>query len=251
MCPFELGRLRELYRFSWDGVTNDGLTGAIDNGTQGRYWLTEEDNRTLHVNISAVGHRRNFECVGAVQTCMFTGSTSCTTQRRNSPTITIINNISKPLCGNLKFIIVVFFGHALLITFRYHQFIVPLALSFAARPSIVESPTNVMVNEGDPATFTCSATGSGELTIEWSCSASDGTDCGSCTNEEGTDGRMTSTYMITRASASLNVTCVVSQSLASFMSESNIETRLPEPLMRRAELTVIPGSVNPSSGEQK
>ena len=122
----------------------------------------------------------------------------------------------------------------------FSMFIVPLALLFAARPSIVESSANVMVNERDPATFTCSANGSGELTIEWICS--DGTNCGSSTNDEGADGRMTSTYKITSASASLNVTCVVNQSLASFMSEeADIEIRLPrtEPLTRTAKLTVI------------
>ena len=88
MCPFELGRLRELYGFSWDGVASDGLRGPLTNGSRGLYWLAEEDNRILHVNILAAGDRRNFECVGTVQTC--TGSTSCTTQRRNSPTITIM-----------------------------------------------------------------------------------------------------------------------------------------------------------------
>ena len=76
-------------------LVTDGLSGPLTNGSRELYWLAEEDNRTLHVNISAAGDLRNFECVGAVQTCMFTGSTSCTTQRRNSPTITIINNISK------------------------------------------------------------------------------------------------------------------------------------------------------------
>ena len=149
------------------------------------------------------------------------------------------------------------------------MFIVPLALSCAARPSLVESPTNVTVNQStsDTAIFNCSATGSGELTIEWICS--DGTDCGSVIDDNSTDGRITSTYQITSASASLNVTCVVNQSLASFMSEeSNIEIRLPrtKPLMRTAELTVIPApttaattqpgtedsaSDDSSSGEQK
>ena len=95
MCPFELGRLRELYGFSWDGVASDGLTGPLTNGTRGLYWLAEEDNRTLHVNISAAGDLRNFECVGTVQTCTGSDSASCTTRRRTSPTITIINNISK------------------------------------------------------------------------------------------------------------------------------------------------------------
>ena len=122
-------------------------------------------------------------------------------------------------------------------------FIVHLALSCAVRPSIMESPANVTVNQSTSyaAIFICSATGSGELTIEWICS--DGTDCGSIINDDSADGYVTSTYQITRASASLNVTCVVNQSLASFMSEEfDIETQLPhtEPLTRTAELTVIP-----------
>ena len=123
------------------------------------------------------------------------------------------------------------------------MFIVPLALSCAAHPSIMESPTNVMVNQStsDAAIFNCSATGSGELTIEWICS--DGTDCGSIIDDDSADGYVTSTYQITNASASLNITCVVNQSLASFMSEeSDIYTRLPhtELLRRTAKLTVIP-----------
>ena len=127
------------------------------------------------------------------------------------------------------------------------MFIVPIALSFAAHPSFVESPTNVTVNERDPATFTCSATGSGELIIEWICSGS--TDCDGIISDDSTGGYVTSTYQITRASASLTITCVVNQSLASFKSvESDIEIRLPQPLTtrRKAELTVIQ-----APGEQK
>ena len=97
MCPFELGRLRELYGFSWDSVASDGFSGSITNGSRGLYWLAEEDNRILHVDISAAGDRRNFKCVGTVQTCTGSSSPPCSmTQRRKSPTITIVNNtISK------------------------------------------------------------------------------------------------------------------------------------------------------------
>ena len=87
-CPFELGRLSELYEFSWNGVIGDS-PGPITNGTLGTYWLAEEDNRTLHVDFSAPRNVRNFQCVGAVQTC--TSGSLCGTERRNSPTIMVLN----------------------------------------------------------------------------------------------------------------------------------------------------------------
>ena len=96
-CPFQLGRLRELYEFSWNGVIGD-VIGPITNGTLGVYWFTEEINRILHVDFeSAPGSLRNFQCVGAIQAC--TGSSSCTTARRSSPTIAVINTIGKCFTG--------------------------------------------------------------------------------------------------------------------------------------------------------
>ena len=92
-CPFQFGRLRELYEFSWIGVRGDDV-GPITNGTLGVYWLADEDNRTLHVDFSAPRDLRNFQCVGAVQTC---SGSSCETKRRNSPTIMVLNTIGKCL----------------------------------------------------------------------------------------------------------------------------------------------------------
>ena len=85
-CPFQLGRLRELYEFSWDGVLGPGDVQPIANGTVGVYWLAKEDNRILHVNISAAT-LMEFQCVGEVQTCQT--SSNCQPMERNSPTITI------------------------------------------------------------------------------------------------------------------------------------------------------------------
>ena len=82
-CPFPLGRLSSLYEFSWERVV--GEVGApITNDTRGVYWLAEEYNRTLHVNISATQDRR-FWCVGTVQTC--SGTSSCVRRGRDSPVI--------------------------------------------------------------------------------------------------------------------------------------------------------------------
>ena len=133
--------------------------------------------------------------------------------------------------------------------------------SFAARPSITEPPTDVTVNQGEPATFTCTAAGSGDLTIQWNCS--DGSNCGSPIHEERRDGYVNSTYEIIGGIANLNVTCAVNQSLASFLSgESGVEQRLPSPIeaVRTAQLTVILATTPPplitsddptSEGEQK
>ena len=91
-CPFQLGRLKELHKFSWDGVLGPGDVQPIKNGTVGVYWLDKEDNRTLHVNVSAVAANPNlmmmqFQCVGKVQACR--SSSLCEQMERNSPTITI------------------------------------------------------------------------------------------------------------------------------------------------------------------
>ena len=95
-CPFQLGRLKELNEFSWNGVIGD-VIGPIPNGTLGVYWLTEEINRILHVDFaSAPGSLRNFQCVGAVQ-ARTRSSSSCRTERRNSPTIAVVNTIGKCL----------------------------------------------------------------------------------------------------------------------------------------------------------
>ena len=72
-----------------------GEVGApIRNDTRGVYWLAEEYNRILHVNISAALDR-SFICVGVVQTC--SGTSSCGVVGRDSPIINIIitNTIGK------------------------------------------------------------------------------------------------------------------------------------------------------------
>ena len=92
-CPFSLGRLSSLYIFEWERVLSSGLGVRLrTNGTLGVYWLAEEYNRTLHVNISAVSDRR-FRCVGAVQTC--SGTRPCRPVLRLSPNVTIMNTIGK------------------------------------------------------------------------------------------------------------------------------------------------------------
>ena len=95
-CPFQIGRLRELYEFSWDGVLGPGDVQPITNGTVGVYWLDEEDNRTLHVNISAATTLKGFQCVGEVQTCQT--SSLCQPTERNSPTITITTTAGMHVC---------------------------------------------------------------------------------------------------------------------------------------------------------
>ena len=86
-CPFQFSRrLRELYEFSWDGVLGPRDVQPVTNGTLGVYWLAEEDNKTLHVDISAA-RLRQFQCVGRVRTCLT--SSMCQAVERNSPTITI------------------------------------------------------------------------------------------------------------------------------------------------------------------
>lgn len=65
------------------------VIGPITNGTWGVYWLAEEDNRILHVNIS-VAPDRHFQCVGAVQTCMTAQASTCRSEKRESPNISIM-----------------------------------------------------------------------------------------------------------------------------------------------------------------
>ena len=95
-CPFQIGRLTELYEFSWDGVLNPGDVQPITNGTVGVYWLAEEDNRTLHVNISVATNLKGFQCVGKVQTCQT--SSLCQPMERNSPTIMITTTAGMHVC---------------------------------------------------------------------------------------------------------------------------------------------------------
>ena len=99
---------------------------------------------------------------------------------------------------------------------------------FADRPSITEPPASVSVSQYESATFNCTATGSGDISIEWSC---DGSNCSgkSDTTIGGEDGYVTSTLNITRATGNLAVTCHVMQNLIRLMSEASndVEVRLP------------------------
>ena len=95
-CPFQIGRLRELYEFSWDGVLGPDDVQPITNGTVGVYWLAEEDNRILHVTNIAATILKGFQCVGEVQTCQT--SSSCEPVERNSPTIIIITTAGMHVC---------------------------------------------------------------------------------------------------------------------------------------------------------
>ena len=140
---------------------------------------------------------------------------------------------------------------------------------FADRPRIMDSPVSVTVNESENATFTCTAAAdSGDLIVEWICS--DGSNCGSSSKEERSDGYVTSILEIP-GETNLNVTCVVNQNLTSLLSEeSNVEVQPPptESLQRTAKLIVIPAptttttqsenppssqdpGVSPSNGELK
>jgi hypothetical protein len=91
VCPFKPGRLRDLYKFSWDIIDQEGIRiGPVPNATLGVYWLASEDNRTLHVDISSpaiTGLLRYIRCFGEVQSC---SGTSCTPRLSHSPTFTVL-----------------------------------------------------------------------------------------------------------------------------------------------------------------
>ena len=86
VCPFELGRLRELYEISWSTAGSQG--NRVGPATNGVYWLEEEDNRTLHVNISTPGPLR-YQCAGEVQTCR-RHTLMCETFSTPSPTFVVM-----------------------------------------------------------------------------------------------------------------------------------------------------------------
>ena len=96
-------------------------------------------------------------------------------------------------------------------------------------------------NEIAMVTFSCTATGSGDLIIEWICS-DDANYCSS-SREKKSGGYVTSILEISDAT-NLNVTCAVNQSLTSLFSEesNDIEVRPPPviALQRTAQLIVIP-----------
>ena len=123
------------------------------------------------------------------------------------------------------------------------------------------------MNEREVATFNCTATGVGDLTIEWDvdgCSKST-TNCGSINSESG-DGYVTSTLNITGVT-DLNISCVVNQNLTFSSEDPSIEIRLPLNRTRTVQgntvqLMIIPAtptaqptttqgsSVGPSDGKK-
>ena len=96
------------------------------------------------------------------------------------------------------------------------------------------------------ATFNCTATGSGDLIINWNCS--DGSNCGMSSTNSSNNGLVTSTLVITHATSNLTITCDVVQNLTSLSSgeSTSIEVRLPWNFVRintvqsTAQLIVIP-----------
>jgi hypothetical protein len=92
------------------------------------------------------------------------------------------------------------------------------------------------VNQYENATFNCTATGPGDLKIEWTCS--DDSNYGVTSTSNGSV-LVASTLVITRATRNLTVTCNVIQNLSS-MSSGNVEVRLPWPIQTTAQLIFIP-----------
>ena len=128
---------------------------------------------------------------------------------------------------------------------------------FTDPPSFIESPASVTVNENETATFNCTATSSGNLTIEWICS--DGSNCGRSSTDDSKDGYVTSTFEII-GTTNLTVTCIVNHSLTnfnlSFGESDGVEVRPPptETLQRTAQLIVIPAPTTQpetNTGENK
>ena len=98
VCPFEIssGRLGEPVEISWS-ITDSG-GNPVGPVTSGAYWLEEEGNRTLHVNISTLGRLR-YQCAGQVEIC--THHTSCMqSQPSRSPAFAVFPVLGK-LCLNL------------------------------------------------------------------------------------------------------------------------------------------------------
>ena len=100
------------------------------------------------------------------------------------------------------------------------------------------------MDQYESATFICTATGSGDLIINWNCS--DGPNCDS-TNSSN-NGSVTSTLVITGATSNLTVTCNVTQNLTNLTSgeSADVEVRQPldfvpiERVQRTAQLIFMP-----------
>ena len=114
---------------------------------------------------------------------------------------------------------------------------------------ITDSPASVIVNESETATFNCTATGVGDLTIEWNVggelynceTCSESPHCDSI-NSESNDGYVTSTLEIT-GETDLDIRCVLNQDIIISSGEPGVETRWPPPRTVQGEaarITVIP-----------
>ena len=98
VCPFESGRLGEPVEISWNTADSGGnRVGPITNATNGAYWLEEEDNRILHVNISTLGSL-GYQCAGSVEIC--SRRTSCMQSMPSPSPAFVVWPIGK-LCINL------------------------------------------------------------------------------------------------------------------------------------------------------
>ena len=113
---------------------------------------------------------------------------------------------------------------------------------------ITNHPISTTVNEGEVATFSCTVTGRGDLTVEWdvgevrynmdNCSASE--NCNRINITDNTDGSLTSTLEITASLITNTVTCVIT--ILFGQSVVGVESRPPPIRTLRSEpaqLTVI------------
>ena len=127
------------------------------------------------------------------------------------------------------------------------------------------------MDQYESATFNCTATGSGDFIIEWTCSNGSNVNCGTSSISSSNNGLVTSTLVITGATSNLTVTCNVMQNLTSLTSgeSASIEVRLPPGPIERAQKTAqffmpvpttvtvtasssdLPTDVSPSVGKLK
>ena len=106
------------------------------------------------------------------------------------------------------------------------------------------------MDQYESATFTCTATSSGDLIIEWTCS--DGSNCDNIMSSTN-NGSVTSTLVITGATSNLTVTCNVMQDVGQTNLTSgesaSVEVRLPIEVQRTAQLIFMPVPTTSSPSE--
>ena len=109
------------------------------------------------------------------------------------------------------------------------------------------------MDQFESATFNCTATGSGDLIIEWTCSNCDNIIMSNTSSSNS--GSITSTLVITGATSNLTITCNVTRNLTSLTSgeSAGVEVRLPpiERVQRTAQLifTPVPTTVTATSSD--